>query len=558
MWTTRGLPMVTPDNRRGAVCIVLATAVAVLICTGSQAADAPLVIPTFNCLGIYWSPKNGSAEKQVQVRYRQQGQSQWMDALPMRYNPIPKTDLALADYRGSIVNLAPGTSYEVQLTLSGDSVTETLIAKTWSDEFPAGQTIRVMDRDTPLAISESGTPDAYRVYDGRGATINVGHRHDACITIDASYVIIRGLTLKGAGAAENTSRKPIGAIRIEGGHSIVIEVCDISDWGRLNPETGFGFDYEAAILSHSKSLERLIVQRCKLHHPTCNGSAWDDKFRNHTQGPQCISLFNTAGNHVIRYNECFSDIEHMYNDVIGGGSNGSFRGAPGPDSDIYGNIVSHCWDDGLEVEGGSRNVRVWGNYITQAMMGIGNAAASIGPLYIWGNVYGRSQRSPDAPGLNFLKMGYAGSEDWMTGHMYVFHNTVFQEDGWLPQGGLGGNRIVKHVVSRNNVLHVRQDNGYSVSENKSNTDNDFDYDLHNGRVSKDQEAHGVRGEPVYATDAGFDGASKSGRFQLVPNSPGAGQGLVIPNFSDGFTGPAPDMGAHQRGTPPMRFGVGVK
>ena len=558
MWTTRGLPMVTPDNRRGAVCIVLAMAVAVLMCTGAKAADAPLVIPTFHCLGIYWSPKNGSAEKQVQVRYRQQGQSQWKDALSMRYNPIPKTDLALADYRGSIVNLAPGTSYEVQLTLSGDSATETLIAKTWSDEFPAGQTIRVADGDTPLAISESGTPDAYRVYDGRSATINVGHRHDACITIDASYVIIRGLTLKSAGAAENTSRKAIGAIRIEGGHNIVIEGCDISDWGRLNPETGFGFDYEAAILSHSKSLERLIVQRCKLHHPTCNGSAWDDKFRNHTQGPQCISLFNTAGNHVIRYNECFSDLEHMYNDVIGGGSNGSFRGSPGPDSDIYGNIVSHCWDDGLEVEGGSRNVRVWGNYITQAMMGIGNAAASIGPLYIWGNVYGRSQRSPDAPGLNFLKMGYAGSEDWMTGHMYVFHNTVFQEDGWLPQGGLGGNRIVKHVVSRNNVLQVRQDNGYSVSENKSNTDNDFDYDLYNGRVPKDQEAHGVRGEPVYATDAGFDGASKSGRFQLAPNSPGAGQGLAIPNFSDGFTGPAPDMGAHQPGTPPMRFGVGVK
>ena len=185
-------------------------------------------------------------------------------------------------------------------------------------------------------------------------------------------------------------------------------------------------------------------------------------------------------------------------------------------------IVSHCWDDGLEVEGGSRNVRVWGNYITQAMMGIGNAAASIGPLYIWGNVYGRSQRSPDAPGLHFLKMGYAGSEDWMTGHMYVFHNTVFQEDGWLPQGGLGGNRIVKHVVSRNNVLQVRQDNGYSVSENTSNTDNEFDYDLYNGRVPKDQETHGVRGEPVYASGAGFDGASKSGRFQLAPNSPGAG------------------------------------
>ena len=111
------------------------------------------------------------------------------------------------------------------------------------------------------------------------------------------------------------------------------------------------------------------------------------------------------------HNECFFDLEHMCNDMIGGGSNGSFHGSPGPASDIYGNIVSHCWDDGLEVEGGSRNVRVWGNYITQAMLGIGNAAASSGPLYIWGSVYGRSQRSPDAPGLNFLKMGYAGSDE---------------------------------------------------------------------------------------------------------------------------------------------------
>lgn len=112
----------------------------------------------------------------------------------MRYNPIPKTDLCLADYRGSIVNLMPGTNYEVQLTLAGASAVEMLTAKTWSEEFPVGQSIRLADRDTPLAIKESGTPGAYRVYDGQGATIDVRHRHDACVTIDASYVILRGLS----------------------------------------------------------------------------------------------------------------------------------------------------------------------------------------------------------------------------------------------------------------------------------------------------------------------------------------------------------------------------
>ena len=124
---------------------------------------------------------------------------------------------------------------------------------------------------------------------------------------------------------------------------------------------------DSAIFSRSDTLKRLVVQRCKLHHPTFDGSTWyEPTYPTHTRGPQCISLFNTAGNHVIRYNECYSDLEHMYNDVIGGGSNGSFRGSPGHDSDIYGNLVSHCWDDGLEVEGGNRNVRVWDNYITQS------------------------------------------------------------------------------------------------------------------------------------------------------------------------------------------------
>lgn len=474
----------------------------------------------------------------------------------MRYNPIPNTDEDLTDYRGSIVGLAPATTYEVQLTLAGTSTATNLLTTTWCEDFPVGETVRVGNRDTPLAVTQSGTAKAWRVYDGRGAHIDVHHQHDACITVNASHVILRNFTLKGAGATNLAPQRIIGAIRIEGGHDIVIEGCDISDWGRLNPETGFGFDYDAAIFSKSSALQRLVVQRSKLHHPTYDGSTWyEPKYPTHTMGPQCITLFNAGGNHVIRYNECYSDLEHMYNDGIGGGSNGSFRGSPGPDSDIYGNVISHCWDDGLEVEGGSRNVRVWGNYITQCMMMIGNAPAAIGPLYIWDNVVALSQSQPGAGGGNFLKMGYAGSEDWMTGHMYIFHNTLFGPDEWLPTGGLGGDRIVKHTVSRNNILHVRAPRDHSASANKRNSDNDFDFDLYNGRIPEGQEAHGVAGEPRYAVGAGFEAATRTGRFQLKADSPGASAGEPIPNFSPAYSGKAPDIGAHQRGAPPMQFGV---
>jgi hypothetical protein len=518
--------------------------------------DAPRAVPTFHCLGLYWSPPGGSAEREVLVRYRPRGAPGWKPALAMRHNPIPETDEDLADYRGSIVHLTPATTYEVELTLAGTSTVERLTATTRSEDFPAGETTRVGDRDTPLAITGSGTPDAWRVYDGRGATIDVRHRHDQCVTIDASYVILRGFRLKGAGDASQAPRKSIGAIRIDGGHDIVIEDCDVSDWGRRDPATGFGFDMDSAISSRATRLERLVVQRCKLHHPTWDGSTWyEPKYPTHTHGAQAISLFNTAGNHVIRYNECYSDLEHMFNDVIGGGSNGSFRGAPGPDSDIYGNFVSHCWDDGLEVEGGNRNVRVWDNYITQSMNMIGNAATSIGPLYVWRNVVTHSQARPDAGGMYLLKMGYAGGDHWMTGHMYIFHNTLFRSDEWLPTGGLGGNRLVKHTVSRNNILHVRSAQDRSASAAKENVDDDFDYDLYNGRIPPGSEPHGIRGEPVYAADSGFDPATRTGRFSLAPDSPGAGAGQPLPNFSDGYTGEAPDIGAHQRGAPPFRYGI---
>lgn len=217
--------------------------------------------------------------------------------------------------------------------------------------------------------------------------------------------------------------------------------------------------------------------------------------------------------------------------------------------------MSHCWDDGVEVEGGNRNVRVWGNYITQCLMIIGNAPTSIGPLYVWRNIGGISQRRPNDGGGNLLKMGFAGSVDWMTGHQYVFHNTLFGPAEWLPTGGLGGDRVVRHVTSRNNILRVRSANDYSASDSQHNSDNDFDYDLFNGKVPADQEAHGVRGEPRHAGDAGFDAATNTGRFQLAPESPGAGAGERIPNFSDVGPGKRPDIGAHQRGAPPMRFGL---
>jgi len=81
----------------------------------------------------------------------------------------------------------------------------------------------------------------------------------------------------------------------------------------------------------------------------------------------------------------------------------------------------------------------------------------------------------------------------------------------------------------------------------------FDYDLCNGRAGRSQEAHAVHGEPIYAAGTGFDPVTQTGRFQLAPDSPGVGVGQPICSFSRGYTGKTPDLGAHQRGAPPIQY-----
>ncbi len=49
--------------------------------------------------------------------------------------------------------------------------------------------------------------------------------------------------------------------------------------------------------------------------------------------------------------------------------------------------------------------------------------------------------------------------------------------------------------------------------------------------------------------------TSSGRFQLAPGSPGIEAAQAIPNFTPPFTGKAPDIGAHQRGEPPLVYGL---
>jgi hypothetical protein len=518
----------------------------------------PSAVSTFHCIGIYWSPQDGSSDNVCQAHYRSYGSTDWKEALPLWYDDRGVGGYP-EGYRGSIVNLEPGTTYEIELILLNTGTMETFTASTWSEDFPIARTVYLEAGTTnqALEITESGSPEGYILYthpEGETSTINVNNQEDSCIYVSGSYIIISGLTLRDAS---------VHGIRILNNvHDVVIEECDISGWGRLQ-EGEWGHNLDAAVFSDSPNIERIIVQRNKLHHPRSDTNSCNERARtipintNHPMGPQAIVFKprnERTGNYVIRYNEIYSDEDHYYNDSMGETNNFSYHGFPIRDTDIYGNYIANCWGDGIEAEGANCNVRIWGNYITRTAIKIATRIVTVGPIYVWRNVFNISRVGPnDNYGWEAFKAGNFGS--WSHGKFYVFHNTILQPpppDTGCSEGiNSGSLNTLGNMFTRNNILHVSNDKYNSIFNQNQNSTNDFDYDLYNGNINayRGAEPHGIKGVPIYDRNNG------DGEFALGPYSPGYDAGVVIPNFNDYYNGAAPDIGAHEAGSPPMEFGV---
>ena len=566
---------------RHACCPLFCGLLAVFMALWPDLTRAQTAVPTFECIGLYWKP--GDVEGgDAKVRFRTQGDGTWREGYPLWY---AEQD---GEFRGSLVGLRPGTTYEIELTVpSGKKAS--LTAATRSEQFPIGKTTHLPggEMDKPLRVTESGTADAWHLVTpapGTKTVIDVFNLHDNCVEVAADYVIIRGLELKNAGQNAVLIRKGV--------HNVVVEDCHMTLWGRVGGARVWGVFYgsDSAIYAETGA-GGLVLQRNLIEHPRSGSNDWES---GHPDGPQGISLINSSGGNIIRYNEIRSTEDHGYNDGIGGGSNFSFQGSPNRDSDIYGNIITNCWDDAIESEGANMNVRIWGNYIDKTFVFVASAGTSKGPLYIYRNVFASSRISHQDPsGGTILKTAGVGRTltldgqevpgDW--GRRYIFHNTALQPNGALSVFSDHG---ICNVVTRNNIFRVRG-NVYpsgrqtrssasgSPSPSRDGPPNDFRNDLTGGYlaggfvrsmfVPSDPTRSGAAGRlewflapTVPSIKWGRVEYSRSGKnFAItdpvvqVPN-PAIDKGARLPGFNDDFQGAAPDIGAFENGNPPLRFG----
>jgi hypothetical protein len=528
---------------------------ALLLLAITAAAGDATAVPTFACLGLYWKPVGGAADNPCAVGYRAAGETAWREALPLWFDPTdhPGLDERSREYRGSIVGLRPGTAYEVRLVLARTGAETTLAATTWSDAFPVARTVVVpADAPQPLVIGAGGSAaTGYVVYTCAPGTVLDGKgQAEANIVVGAGHVILRGFTLVNA---------RVHGVVLGDVQDVVIEGCNISGWGR-SAEDGFGVNLDSAISSRSRTLERIIVQDSRLHHPRSNANSWtEERFREgkgnrHPLGPQAITFAGGRGHYVIRRNRIWSDPAHKFNDGMGEVHNFGYGGFPNRDSDIHDNDIANAYDDGAEVEGADMNVRVWSNRFDDVYGAVGAATASLGPLYIWRNVLASSRKGPgdDAEANKGSYLVKLGNEDqrWTQGAIFIFHNSMLQppaRPGFTGTSGGNAGLVLtsaskrqSRITARNNILFVRDEHHASVKDPSQDPSNDFDHDLLNGLVvaRAGSEAHAIRGVPQ------FD-ASRPGEHPLLPGSPGHDAGVRLPNFNDGFAGAAPDIGAYE-------------
>ncbi|TMI71060.1 MAG: hypothetical protein E6H09_14530, partial [Bacteroidetes bacterium] len=551
-------------------------------------------VPTFQSIGIYWTSSGGNANTVCAVKYRVVGASSWIDGYPLWFDnrahnandiaPYQGVVLPANQYRGSIVGLNSGTSYEIQLTAGANSVTTTTTTWAETSAWPVNNTTTVANSSTQLNITTSGTASGYNLYTG-SATIDVANGAANCIYINAGYIIIRGLSLKGA--TEDAIRLGPQA------HDVVIENCDISGWGG----TTFASDYSSFPNTHSAvrvrgkagndvgstencyGVTRIVVQRNKIHDPRGTAGSWDNGY---PYGPQGVCFQEAGGNNVIRYNDIYgSDTKH-FQDGIGGLNNFTKSGFPRENTDIYGNKVSYCWDDGIEVEGADCNCRIYGNFLDNTFTGVSSATNSIGPLYIFRNVTYVSRRH-GAGATNgsldiedrgpFNKCGTQNNAA-IGGRTFLFHNTVLQptEPGFANPRGLNGGIMdngggpVQNTFSRNNIWTAayQGQGGRAVAENYSGTGVGctYQYDVCNTPLVLLAGVAGniLNGNPTYAAGVPvaplvINAGPRAQGYDLATNSLGYNAGIVLPNFNDGFAGTAPDVGAYEAGKPLLQFGV---
>jgi hypothetical protein len=522
-------------------------------------------VPLFQSCGIYFEAADMSVTPVTE--FKEKGSQKWLRALELAAIPektVEDSDVSKAEarpytdkamFRGSIVSLKEDTVYELRIRQADKSFSAEF--KTWSSNVPVKKTVNVKNLkfDRELVITEKGSADGWIKFTAdKDFVLKGDDRKNAVITVrGGEYVILENLKVDGGGRH---------GVSLENSQNIRVVNCDISGFGRIGNQDvkkdGKYYDNDGHAINNDAGVNiaksgNVVVERCYIHDPRGHANSW--KY-SHPAGPNAVAVLSTGGT-VLRYNDFIGSDLHRWNDAVEGHANGSPRGGFFRDAEIYGNMFIYANDDGIELDGGQMNIRVFQNKFEGSLCGVSTGPCLLGPSYIFKNLI---VNLADEEGLSYsaFKNGH-GLFD--RGISYFFNNTVLARGGYghynNNKDGLAAHGSELRGVTRNNILHCSRD---LFSGSVFKRGNDFDYDLiysdnpgllktaEDSLKAKGWEKHGIFGkEPKFLSP-------QSGIFTLVNGSPAEGVAITVDNFLEQSGSATLDMGAFQRGeTMPLPY-----
>ncbi|MBT3201228.1 MAG: hypothetical protein HN350_15110, partial [Phycisphaerales bacterium] len=446
------------------------------------------------------------------------------------------------------------TKYEVKLSLKdpdGGSVTRLIRTKTWTaPKRPVGgRKISVRPGGLKAAIKSAKPGDtlvlAKGVYKGPFA-LRSGEPGKPIVLTSASG----GQAILDGGGDRNV----IGA---SGVHDIMIERITFQ-----NARWALAFNGAARI-----SVTRCLIRDSDYGFTAQRNSDKQKRFYiadnvmiGRSKWPRSKGIESRRGvqvsgtGHVI----CYNRISNFADGID------TFSNYPCAAIDIYGNDISECTDDGIEMDYSEHNTRCFDNRLTNVFMGISTQPIHGGPVYVFRNAM-----------YNVVSETFKMHNKPSGGIFY--HNTSVRTG--MPLVLWTGEQVTG-CITRNNLFIGTQGN-YAYESTAPMKRCDFDYDGFGGQWKqflkfdrvryKTMEAarksapvyrNAIRVNPatVFASGVKPPGDPKAkfdlqvNDLRLKANSAAIDAGAVLPNINDGFAGKAPDLGAYELGAKAPHYG----
>ena len=566
--------------------------------------------PTLQNLAFRWlidGDANGNAA--VTVEYSKKGTQQWRPALPMmRVNNDPIKDLARIGsspgwfdgsavvtaekapnlFAGSVLNLEPGTTYEVRFELTdpdglrqaqskAGSVTKTVTVSTrpvpaegvhgkrQMHVYPPGHKGKKLTpgfADLATAFKEAKPGDLVLIHAG----VYVGQFRVSVDGTETEPVIFRGAgdgeaVIDGDGyrnasvveAEENCHHLWFEDLTVRGGRvgirathadGVVIRRCKVLD---CNYGISIGTGKKPSPF-HKCSNWYIADNVVRGRYPT-----WAVRKKWYYGSGIQVS----GRGHIV----CYNEVSHFWDCVGTGHITPPVRQewttdphGPMQAIDFYNNDVSVAMDDGMEIDYVISNVRIMRNRVSRGYVGISIQPSVSGPIYLTHNVL---TQIPSAPWK--FNVYCAG--------LRMYHNiSLGALHGFYTNPG--------SLRSRNNIMLVKP--GVMSLYTKAV---DLDFNAYLGKLTriafptrdkdKSEESYSSLQEFSEATGNSrhslivtredcFAGKGDSSEdLQLKPGSAAIDAGVVLPTLNDNFTGKAPDLGPYEHGQPVPHYGPRV-